>query len=208
MLLQQHGGEALTSCKLHFEGFGNKQGLKTAHLDCTGGSIQASAHPSVLGPFTHSFSGVTWSTAGDCGAYKDDCALTLCGNSSVLFVSAVVSRVNITTAAMLLCVGGNSNVVFDGAQFQGNTARPVSYFSGVKLHIKGCNFKNNSISWQGSVGGALFVDGGSALVESSSFIGNSAQYRGGAIGVRNSAHLKLVASVVKDNAGGSHVLRD
>lgn len=37
--------DAEVTCKLHIEGFGYKQGLKKAHLSCTGGSIKAVAHP-------------------------------------------------------------------------------------------------------------------------------------------------------------------
>jgi hypothetical protein len=48
-------------------------------------------------------------------------------------------------------------------------------------------------------GGALLVWAGSAVVESSSFIGNSILDKGGAIAVNNAASLKLVASVVKGN---------
>jgi hypothetical protein len=204
VLLQQHGGEALTSCKLHFEGFGNKQGLKTAHLACTGGSIQASAHPSLLG-FTRSFSGVEWSDAGDCGTWKNHCVLTLCGNSSVHFPSAMVRQVNISTFPMLLCMVGNSNVSFDRGQFQGNTARPITTVSpGVQLRIKGSTFTNNSLPWD-LYGGALTVAGGSALVEASTFSGNSMMYKGGAISVTNSASLQLVASNITANTGGSRL---
>jgi predicted outer membrane repeat protein len=70
----------------------------------------------------------------------------------------------------------------------------------VRLHIKNSTFTNNSPATEGLWGGALLVAGGSAVVESSSFVGNTAKY-GGAIAVRNSASLKLVASVAKGNKG-------
>ena len=209
MLLQQERAEALTSCKLHFEGFGTKYGLKFAQLSCSGGSIQASAHPSLLGPFTSSFSGVEWSGDGDCGKFQNECVLTMCGVASVHFSSGVVRLINASTngtsAAVhtALCVGGNSSVVFEGAQFRRNQLRSLltTASQGVRVNIRNSTFTNNSPAVQGLWGGALLVGGGSAVVESSSFIGNYASAAGGAIGVRNSATLKLVASIIKGNKG-------
>jgi hypothetical protein len=212
VLLHQERAEALTSCKLHLEGFGTKFGLKSAQLSCSGGTIQASAHPSMLGPFTRSFSGVEWSDAGDCGKFKNECVLTVCGVTSVHFPSAVVRLVNASTngtsgaAHTALCLGGNISVVFEGAQFQRNQVRPLhtAFSQGARLHIKNTTFTKNSLAVLGPYyrlwGGALLVAGGSAAVESSSFVGNTAEY-GGAIGVSNSASLKLVASVAKGNNG-------
>jgi predicted outer membrane repeat protein len=195
--------EALTSCKLHFEGFGTAQGLRFAQLSCSGGSIQAAAHPSLLEPFARAFSGVEWSNHSSCADFKKECVFTICGNSSVHFPSAVVRRVNTSkTVSMLICLAGRSNVLFNGAQFQGNTGRSITALSqGVKLHMKGSTFSNNNLLWKDLPGGALLVEGGSAIVESSSFISNSALSSGGAIGVTKNATLKLVGSALKGNTG-------
>jgi hypothetical protein len=40
VLVQQERVEAVTSCKLKFEGFGNAKGLRSAQLSCSGGSIK------------------------------------------------------------------------------------------------------------------------------------------------------------------------
>lgn len=203
LVVQQQQVQALTSCKLRVEGFGTGQGLKSAQLPCSGGSIQAAAHPSLLRSFAGNFSGVGWSDHSSCADYKKDCVLTICGNSTVRFPSAVVRRVNTSKdVRMLLCLAGSSNVVFEGAHFQGNTGRSITALSqGVRLHIQGSTFSNNNLPWKELPGGALLLDGGSALIESTNFSGNTALSSGGAIGVRKTAALKMVASVVRGNTG-------
>lgn len=145
VVLMQQQVAARATCKLHLEGFGSAQGIKSAELICSGGSITASAHPVLLA--TRTFSGVQWSDDGDCGKQSKNCLLTLCGGTSVLFPSAVVRNVNISkTAAMLLCLAGSSDVVFEAAQFEGNAVRPLTVLSpGVMLHVKVSNFTDNKL---------------------------------------------------------------
>jgi hypothetical protein len=189
------------------EGFGSSQGVKSAQLSCSGGTITASAHPAILANFTGSFSGVQWSNDGDCGKQRQECLLTLCGNTPVLFPSAVVRNVNTSdTAGMLLCFVGNNNLSFEAAQFEGNAIRPITVLSpNVSLHVKNTTFKANQLPERvfspSLSGGALLIDGGTARVESSNLSGNSVDSSGGAITVMNSARLHLVATVLSGNKG-------
>lgn len=203
---------ARATCKLHLEGYGSAQGLKSAQLSCSGGNITASAHPVLLANFTQMFSGVQWPDDGDCGEHRMSCLLTLCGETSVLFPAAVVRNVNTSkTVAILLCLAGDSDVVFESADFQQIAVRPITVFSpGVKLHVKGSNFTNNTLrvspSGMGLAAGALFIANGTALVESSNFRGNVVLSYGGAVALANSATIQMVSSVLEGNTGEKFML--
>mgnify|MGYP001807610273 CR=1 FL=1 len=163
----------------------------------------------LLANFTRTFSGVQWSDDGDCGKQSKNCLLTLCGDTSVLFPSAVVRNVNISkTAAMLLCLAGSSDVVFEAAQFEGNAVRPLTVLSpGVMLHVKASNFTDNKLRTSPAkkdlLGGAMLKSNGTAVVESSNFSANVVLSNGAAIAVESSGSIQLVSSVLFGNRGMS-----
>jgi hypothetical protein len=203
LLLQQVQVQARATCKLHLEGYGSAQGIKSAQLTCSGGTITAHAHPVLLGNLTRTFSGVQWSDAWDCVQNNTKCLLILCGDTSAAFPAAVIRNLNVSqTSVAFLCLTGNSDVLFEGAQFQENTGRPISTFSSsVKLHVKGSNFTGKKLPWN-QAGGALWLGGGTAVVESSVFSGNAVKMDGGAIYVDgNMSSIDLSSSVFKDNNG-------
>jgi hypothetical protein len=201
---------ARATCKLHIEGFGSAQGIKSAELSCSRGTITASAHPLLL---AHTFSGpgVQWSDDGGCGEHRMRCLLTLCGATSVLFPAAVVRNHSVNTsetADMLVCLAGDSDVVFEAADFQKNGVRPITVFSkGVKLHVKGSNFTNNTMHSSPAgmtlAGGALFITNGTALVESSNFRDNCVVSYGGVIVVQSPERIQMVSSVQDHNTGAT-----
>jgi len=197
-------GSAKVACQLSLEGKGSKTGFKSAQLSCTGGTITAAANP-VLGPFTHTFSGVQWSQKGACGKKQKACVLTVCRNSSVVFLSARVAKVNTSTSGTvggLMCFGDDSSLTFVDARFDGNDARPLTgYGDGVTLHIRSSKFINNRASWKEADGGALLLQGGSALVESSTFSGNTASRRGGGIVLQGNSSARFVSTVLQNNTG-------
>ena len=170
---------------LHLQGFGSAQGIKSAQLSCSGGTITAHAHPVLLGNLTRAFSGVQWSDAWDCVQNNTKCLLILCGDTSAAFPAAVIRNLNVsTTTDAFLCVTGlnpgNSDVLFEGAQFQENAGRPITTTSGsVKLHVKASNFTGNKLPKNGA-GGALWLGGGAVVVESSVFNTNVVMLNGGA----------------------------
>jgi predicted outer membrane repeat protein len=205
LLLQQ--GVAVTAtvtCHLHLEGYGHMTGLKAAHLACSGGVIKAAAHP-ILVPFAGSFSGVQWTHTDGCGVGARGCLLTLCGDTAAVFETATAAHINVSSVAQsLVCLRGHSNVTFRGARFHSNTARCISVpqqpsNATVRLHLNNCNFTDNRALV--GVGGVLELAGGTALVEASTFSGNSARAQGGAICVTNHAELTLVSSVLQNNTG-------
>lgn len=200
---QQGFGSAKVACQLSLEGKGSKPGVKSAQLSCAGGTITAAANP-VLGPFIHTFSGVQWSNKSACGNQQKACILTVCGTSSVAFLSARVAQVNTSTSdtlSNLVCFGDNSSLTFVDARFHGNDARPLTgYGDGVRLHMRSSKFTNNSASWKEAIGGALLLEGGSVLVESSTFSGNTAP-RGGGIALQGTSFATVVTSVLQHNTG-------
>jgi hypothetical protein len=204
LLLQLGLASAAVSCSLKFEGYGNKQGLKSAGLSCTGGSITAAAHPVLLAPFSRSFSGVSWSDSGGCGRGKKICLLTICGSSSAVFSGAVITNVNISSSAgALLCVTDSSSLVFDSARFHGNIGLPIlGDYTAVRLHFENSKFTNNTNIVEGLEGAALHMNGGTGLVHSCTFAGNRNLFRGGAIGLSNQTRLTVASSFLQDNEGG------
>lgn len=208
LLQQQTHVAARATCKLHMEGFGSAQGIKSAQLSCSGGTITASAHPVLLANFTRTFSGVRWSNDSDCGIFTTECLLTVCGDTSATFPSAVVRNVNVSqNIGRLLCLGGSSNSTFEAALFEGNACRPISVRSdSVSLHIRGSNFTNNKLLWPDMAGGALLVAGGEAEVESSAFSGNVVLDSGGAVAVGKSASLQVSSTLFTGNKGKQYML--
>jgi predicted outer membrane repeat protein len=209
LLLVQQGVAvtATVTCRLHFEGYGHTTGLKAAHLACSGGVIKAAAHP-ILAPFKRSFSGVQWVHTDACGVGHRGCLLTFCGDTSAAIESATAAHINVSNVAQsLVCLGARSNVTFRGARFHSNTARCISVLqqpsnATVRLHLDKCNFTDNHAPVD--VGGVLELAGGTALVEASTFSGNSARAKGGAIGVTNDAELTLISSLLQNNTGKGH----
>ena len=120
--------DAEVICKLHLECFGHQQGLKKAHLSCTGGSIKAVAHP-LFAPLVGAkagvqSAGVQWLDNGSPWRL-DDCLLAMLGGSKATFPSATVMHVNVTAVPkigtkLLLCLTGNSSVTFAAAIFDRN----------------------------------------------------------------------------------------
>jgi hypothetical protein len=203
LLLQLGIASAAVSCSLRFEGYGNKQGLKSAHLSCTGGSITAAAHPVLLAPFSRGFSGVTWSSSGGCGTSKNHCLLTICGSSKAAFFGAVIANVDVSSSiGALLCVRDSSNLVFDSARFHGNSGlQLLGDTTAVHLHIKNSRFTNNSNLLKGLDGAALLLKNGTGLVQSCTFAGNRGLSTGGAIALGNNARMTVMSSVLQDNTG-------
>ena len=209
LLLVQQGAvvTATVTCQLHMEGYGHIAGLKAAHLACSGGVITAAAHP-MLAPFKHSISGVQWADTDGCGGGRRDCLLKVCGDTAAVFASATIAHVNVSSMAQsLVCIGGRSDATFQRARFYGNTARCISVpqqssNATVRLHLTKCVFTNNSAPVD--VGGVLALAGGLALVEGSTFSGNSVQKRGGAIGVTNTARAAIISTHFQHNKGSRY----
>jgi hypothetical protein len=199
--------QAEVVCKLHIEGFGYQQGLKKAHVSCTGGSIKAVAH-SLLAPLVGAkaglqSSGVQWLDSCEQG-WTNPCLLVVCADSKARFPSATVLRVNTTAISnstkLLLCMGTNTSVMIEGATFEENAVRAVTAMG--KLHIARSNFTNSIMLGDGVEGGCLYSIGGVTVVESSRFVSNINRERGGAIGVTGGARLTITSCLFEGNQGG------
>jgi hypothetical protein len=164
----------------------------------------------LLRNLTRTFSGVQWSDAWDCVTNHTNCLLILCGDTSATFSAPVIRNLNVSkTTGVFLCLTGNSDVLFEGSQFQENAGRPITTLSrSVKLHVKGSNFTGNNVPWKNLAGGALWLGGGTAVVESSVFSSNVVMMDGGAISeANNSSSIDLSSSVFKGNSGELRILQ-
>jgi hypothetical protein len=197
-------------CKLHMEGFGSKYGIRMAHLSCTGGSIKAVAHP-LLAPLLgakagEQSSGVQWVAKCE-PEWTIKCMLMVCNGSEATFTSTTVMHLNMSEVAagprnwtnFILCMGYNSSLTFKGALFDGNSGRAIS--GGGSLHIQTSQFTNNVVPGAKHHGGVLYAEAGTTVVESSNFVSNGVEYRGGAIAVKGGSRLKVLSSVFKGNKG-------
>jgi len=193
---------ARVTCELHFQGDGSSSGLRTAKLSCTGGTLTAAAHPSLLVPTIGASSGVQWSNKGDCGTWKNKCVLTVCSDTKAAFLKARVTNVKVPSTTGLICLGDSSDVLFDHATFLGNTGRSLTVVgSKAKLWIKSSNFLNNTVLGSEAQGGGLCMQAGTGIVEGSTFLGNSVQYYAGAVAVTGDAYLSISNSVFEGNSG-------
>jgi hypothetical protein len=198
-------------CHLKMEGFGTHQGLKKAHVSCTGGSIRAVAHP-LLAPLVGATAGVQsggvqWLER--CGpVWTTECLLTVCDGSNATFLSARVTKVNVTAMGklgthMLVCTSGNSSITFEGAVLERNAGRAMT--GGGTLNIKSSTFVNNVWSGDGLEGGAMYIDTGTTVLQSCKFIGNAIigneESRGGAVAVAKGARVNITLSTFQDNKG-------
>ena len=213
VLQQQHVlASAKVVCSLHVEGFGIKPGLKSAQLSCSGGTVKALIHPLLLAQLgsQSSIRGIQLSRDSECERFRSACLLTICEDTAVTFLRATVERVTIavnTTQGLtgLICAVGHSSLVFDGARFTGNTARPLAVAGEhTNVVIKGSNFINNTAASSSILperhGGAVYLDGGTAHIGASKFVGNSAAFGGGAIAILD-ARLEIDSSVLEGNSG-------
>jgi hypothetical protein len=128
--------------------------------------------------------------------------MVICKSSKAAFHSAVIMNVDVSSSiGTLLCVRESSSLVFDSARFHGNTGLPiVGDASAVHIQISRSRFTNNTNLVDGVEGAALLLNGGTGLVQSSTFAGNRA-VRGGAIGPRNQPRLTVTSSSFRDNEG-------
>lgn len=197
-------GAGVTLCALKIEGYGpSKPGVKAFQLSCSGGSIAAFAHPT-LTPHLASTSGVSW-LQNACGPWARGCLLAICGDSTVTFAAGTVVQAASASPPLLLCVGGRSHLVFQGARFFDNAARAITGFGyDVSLFIKGSVFTNNSLQSPSGSGGAVALEaGGSAVIEASTFTNNTVLGHGGAISVGGTASVKVVSSLLQGNTGAA-----
>lgn len=93
-------------CSLSLVGFGDRLGIKSAKLSCTGGTITVAAHK-VLEDFwgqKKAMPGVVWGDSKCIG--NTACLITVCGSSSAVFESATVTslRGGVLTWGLAVCV--------------------------------------------------------------------------------------------------------
>lgn len=213
-LPQRAAGAPQSTCELALEGIRTGSGLKVARVVCAGDGITAAAHPSLLNSPQAVFKGVTWSAEGDCANLKSRCLLSICVSSSLVFNKPTIMHVNASALQAVVCVGGSSSVVIMAGQFNANNGTPLAVVGkGAKIVVKQSVFSNNVLHADDNEkvpgqAAAMFMEGGSGLVESCNFTGNSAVKGAGAIGLIGTASLHVRHSALKNNTGAtvcSHV---
>lgn len=175
-------GSKRTVCQLYLEGYGsNTPGFKSARLSCSGGVIKVMADSKLQKVLQKGSKGVVWSEDvkdSNCRQLQKDywCWLSICGGSVATFVQPVVRNTwepeDKSGVSSVVCVGGASQVAFEGGIFSGvsNTRAVVASDVGTLIDVKGCTF--DKISIKGKGGAALLVSEAKALVQSSRFTHN------------------------------------
>jgi hypothetical protein len=179
-------------CNLSLEGYGNRRGLKSAQLSCTGGNITAAADPLLLQSLgTRSNpSGVVWSRKpGACedGDENLKCLFSICGGDA-MFVNPRVTNVTASpaTGGTAICILGGSVTLHNGTFVHGSGMRPVRIGAPGRTplgYISNCYFADNKLTSTQvqQCGGALHVlNRAQASIWSSRLAGNAAD-TGGAI---------------------------
>lgn len=194
---------AATTCTLKLQGNGDEDGIKSASLACTGGTITAQLHQELdntLGPDT-ALKGVQRAAEGDCGDINWNCLLTICGSEAV-FVNPSITAVSMADASLaaLVCVTGGSRVTFRKGTFASCRTPPLGiYDNDTSVLVDQCSAQGNTGD---SAGAAILLDEGTLRVQSSTFKGNAAsvssQRHGGAIYAAN-GHLAVVDTTFNSN---------
>lgn len=191
-------------CKLHLEGYGNRTGIKSAQLSCTGGNITAAADAVLLKALgSQTPQGVTWSSQKTkCDNGRGICLFSICDGAAT-FVKPMITDVKITgpKGGVSMCIYGGNVTLVDGTFLNSTGMCPVSISgNATAVRIARCNFSANSIDMYKGHGGALYVtDGAHAIISSSTFVGNAA-YAGGAIAARFGARVNIQGCAT--NSGG------
>lgn len=183
VLQQQAAGPAAGQalCKLVIQGFGKKIGIASASLSCTGGTITAAAHDELLQFWgtKRPTQGVVWKSheAGAC-APGSGCLLSICGGSAT-FLGSTASGVQTNEASVLVCVGNSARLTFRNGNFTVNNLTPLAILH-PKAHVLVVhgNFQGNIMTEaEANLAGAIVVNNGTLVVQSSTFLGNKASGR-------------------------------
>lgn len=139
---------------------------------------------------------------------EDNCLLLICDGSTATFPTAKILRVNVsamdTGPQEILCMGPDSNVTINGAAIDSNGhclhgGRPITGCG--MLHIKASSFTNNVVSGFTYIAGVVFADGGTTVIETSSFSRNAGASDCSAVGVTGRARLHILSSAFEGNSG-------
>ena len=103
--------------------------------------------------------------------------------------------------------GANVSLVISDSEFQANTTMysggAILLKEGGSLRVEGSVFRDNEAGPQRTYGGGIFLEGGTATINQTTFTGNSA-LQGGAIWGRES-HLTITDSTIADNTAGNEL---
>lgn len=164
-------------CSLTLVGFGNRTGIKSASLSCTGGTIKVAPHKELQNYWgqNKALPGVVWESGSDC-VTNTECLLTVCDRSNAVFNAASVTSLKGGSGKpawrLAVCVTTGSTVTFRKSSFT---------------------------IIQGATPLAIHSNTTSVLVEQCTIQGNSgALYYSSAIRVDN-AHVAVLSSTVADN---------
>jgi hypothetical protein len=127
----------------------------------------------------------------------------------VVLHKPTITNVNAAALQAVVCVGGSSSVVIERGQFVANNGTPLAVVGkGAEIVVKESLFSNNVLHADDSEkipghAAGMFMEGGSGLVESSTFTNHSAVKAAGAIGLNGTALLRIRHSVLQNNSGGT-----
>lgn len=198
------------ACILNITGLGNRPGIQSAQLSCTGGTITAAAHKALRDFWGAEkiLPGVVWGGEG-CIGYQG-CLLTLCDASNAVFKSATVTALQGAGKPepewqLAVCIRGQSTVTFQDSSFTLNKdATPLAVFdNGTTLLLETCTIQGNAFTtdlggdgWSGGVA----VQHARLTVLSSNITGNTGSgWAAGAVFVRGIAQAKIYDTRLTNN---------
>lgn len=191
-------------CRFDLVGFGNRPGIKSASLSCTGGAapVTVAAHK-LLRDFwgkslPSSQQGVVWSETSSCMP-DDICWLTVCSSNAV-FQSPTFTGVAFEQgggdASILLCITGRSRVTIRQGRFTSSTSALFIAGTNASVLVEECSF----VGLSHSTGAGMLINGSTVHVARSTFLHNEALLSGGGAIVALGARLHLTANTFQHNS--------
>jgi predicted outer membrane repeat protein len=209
--------EGAAICSLSIVGFGDSdegEGIKSASVSCRGGTITAAAHQVLRdfwGPKIKAMRGVTWSDVQK--LERDDCLLTVCGQSDTVFNGAVINGLKGGAGEpawrIALCIAERSSITFNNCSFTSNKeATPLVVLNtGTAVLLDQCLIQGNVVKEQ--VNGYAYTSGVGVMrarlnIRSSTIAHNTGSEGGyaGAVSATDTSHVSIHNTLFHNNVGG------
>jgi predicted outer membrane repeat protein len=197
-------------CSLRLAGFGDRPGIKSASLSCTGGTITVAAHKELQNYWgqNKALPGVAWNDGDDCVTNKG-CLLTICGKSNAVFEAATVTSLKADSGEaawrLPVCVTKGSTVTFRRSSFTMNkdVAPLLIHSNGTSVLVDQCTIQGNT-NTNGSFSSAVSIKDAHLTILSSTVAANTAAgTSSGAITATGTAQINIQGSSFMKNTAAN-----
>jgi predicted outer membrane repeat protein len=192
-------------CSLSLAGFGDRLGIKSAKLSCTGGTITIAAHKLLRdfwGP-TMVLPGVVWGNQ-EC-VTNDGCLISICGGSNAVFnlasVSALKGGGDKPEVRIAVCVNRQSTVTFRNSTFTGlrEITSMAIHTAGTSALVDQCTLRDNVYTLDGHYSSGIVVDMARLTILSSTLAGITGVGNAGAVTALTMAHVTIQDTKFQSN---------